>query len=313
VDNILVGTASWTDKTLVACGRFYPPEARSAEARLRYYASRFPLVEVDSSYYGVPTPANAQLWADRTPEGFLFNVKAFRLFTGHQTSPEVLHQDLQAALGPRAPRMLYYKNTPVEIRDELWKRFIEALAPLRAAGKLGAVHFQFAPWLLRNREGMAHVRHCVERMPDHLLAVEFRNRSWFDGDKVDRTLAFERELGVVHTIVDSPQGFANCVPCVWDVTHPALALLRLHGRNRATWNTKADAASSRFDYWYSGEELAAMVPEIRHVAARAARMHVLFNTNYEDQGQVGARMLRRLLGQTGPMPGNSARLDSHQS
>jgi uncharacterized protein YecE (DUF72 family) len=102
---------------------------------------------------------------------------------------------------------------------------------------------------------------------------------------------------VVHTIVDSPQGFANCVPCVWEVTHPKLALLRLHGRNREAWNTKAAAASSRFDYRYCGEELAAMVPEIRHVAGLARHMHVLFNTNYEDQGQVGARMLRQLLGQ----------------
>lgn len=297
MDNIRVGTASWTDKTLVACGRFYPPEVRSAEARLRYYATQFPLVEVDSSYYGMPTPGNARLWAERTPEGFIFNVKAFRLFTGHQTSPAVLHKDLQLALGPNAPRMLYYQDTPGEIRDELWKRFVEALAPLRQAGKLGAVHFQFAPWLLRNRNGMAHVRHCVERMPGHLLAVEFRNKSWFDGDKLEQTLAFERDLGVVHTIVDSPQGFANCVPCVWEVTHPKLALLRLHGRNREAWNIRAAAASSRFDYRYSGEELAAMVPEIRHVAGLAGHMHVLFNTNYEDQGQVGARMLRQLLGQ----------------
>ncbi len=314
MDNILVGTASWTDKTLVACRRFYPQQARSAEARLRYYASQFPLVEVDSSYYGMPAPANSQLWADRTPADFVFNVKAFRLFTGHQTSPEVLHQDLQAALGSNPPRTLYYQDTPAEIRDELWKRFIEALAPLKAAGKLGAVHFQFAPWLLCNREGMTHVRHCVERMPSHLLAVEFRNQSWFDGDKLEKTLAFERELGVVHTIVDSPQGFANCVPCVWEATNPSLALLRLHGRNREAWSVRAAASSSRFNYQYSGEELAAMIPEIRHVAAQTRRVHVLFNTNYEDRSQAGARMLRRLLGrETRRRPGNFVRLDSSQS
>jgi uncharacterized protein YecE (DUF72 family) len=297
VENILVGTASWTDKTLIDCGRFYPKEAKSAEARLRFYATQFPLVEVDSSYYGMPTPVNAQLWAQRTPEDFVFNVKAFRLFTGHQTSPIVLHKDLQQALGPDPPKMLYYRDTPAEIRDELWKRFIEALAPLREAGKLGAVHFQFAPWLLRNREGIAHVRHCVERMPGHLLAVEFRNQTWFEEDKVEQTLAFERELGVVHTIVDGPQGFANCVPCIWEVTNPALALLRLHGRNAETWNIKgASSASSRFDYWYSKEELAAMVPEIRHLGGLARQVHVLFNTNYQDQGQVSARLMRQVLG-----------------
>jgi len=295
VSHILIGSASWTDKTLIECGRFYPKDCKTAEARLRFYASQFPLVEVDSSYYGMPTPQNALLWAERTPEHFTFNVKAFRLFTGHQTSPDVLHKDLREALGPDAPKTMYYKDTPQEIRDELWRRFVEALAPLKAAGKLGAVHFQFAPWLIRNREGMAHVRHCAEMMQGHDVAVEFRNKSWFDEDNIERTVEFERELGVVHTIVDSPQGFANCVPLVWEATSPRIALLRLHGRNQATWNIKSAASSSRFDYWYSGEELEAMVPEIRHIASKVKAMHVLFNTNNQDQGQVNARLMRSVL------------------
>lgn len=294
--HILLGSASWTDKTLIDCGRFYPKEAKTPEARLRYYATQFPMVEVDSSYYGMPTPQNAQLWADRTPAGFVFNVKAFRLFTGHSAQPQVLHKDLQQALGPKAPRSLYLRELPAEIRQELWRRFLEALAPLKAAGKLGAVHFQFAPGVLRNREGLAFVEHCVERMPDHLLSVEFRNRTWFDGGHAERTLEFEERLGVVHTVVDSPQGFANCVPCVWAVTNPQLALVRLHGRNRETWNiTHAVASSSRFNYWYGKDELAAMVPEIEHLAALARSVHVVFNTNYEDQGQVNARLMRKLL------------------
>lgn len=294
--NILVGTASWTDKTLIACGRFYPPECRTPEQRLRFYAQQFPMVEVDSSYYGMPTPQTAQLWAERTPEHFVFNVKAFRLFTGHQTQPVVLHQDIQKALGPGVPRTLYYADLPVEIRDELWRRFIEALAPLKAAGKLGAVHFQFAPWIIRNREGLGHVEHCVEKMPEHLVAAEFRNKTWFDEAHLEKTIEWERGLGLVHTVVDSPQGFANCVPCVWDVTNPKLAIVRLHGRNKETWNKKGLAASSsRFDYWYAQDELAAMVPEIRHLSTLADAVHVIFNTNYEDQGQVGARMMRELL------------------
>lgn len=294
--NILVGTASWTDKTLVACGRFYPPACRTAEERLRFYARQFPLVEVDSSYYGMPTPQNARLWAERTPGDFVFNVKAFRLFTGHQAPVAALHRDLQQALGPDVPRTLYYADVPGEIRDELWRRFREALAPLQAAGKLGAVHFQFAPWLLRNRESMAHVEHCVQRMQGFLLAAEFRHATWFHGEQLEQTLAWERALGVAHTVVDSPQGFANCVPCVWDVTHPELAVVRLHGRNKETWNRKGLAASSaRFDYQYGADELAAMLPEIEHLATQARRVHVVFNTNNEDQGQVGATMLRALL------------------
>src|SRR3954471_18263717 len=162
--NILVGTASWTDKTLIACGRFYPRGCGTAEQRLRYYAQQFPLVEVDSSYYAMPLPQTAQLWAERTPADFTFNVKAFRLFTGHQALATALDRDVQKALGPDLPRTLYYETLPAEIRDELWRRFRAALAPLQQAGKLGAVHFQFAPWLLRNRGSIAHVEHCVERM-----------------------------------------------------------------------------------------------------------------------------------------------------
>ena len=296
VTRILLGSASWTDKTLIDCGRFYPRECRSAEARLRFYASQFALVEVDSSYYGLPTPHNAQLWAERTPPGFTFNVKAFRLFTGHATQSSVLHADIRQALGPDAPKTLYYPGVPREIRDELWRRFIEALAPLKNAGKLGAVHFQFAPWLIRNRDGMAHVRHCAEVMQGHPVTVEFRNTSWFEGSHADETIAFERELGVAHTIVDAPQGFANTVPCVWEATTPRLALLRLHGRNSATWNIKSQASSSRFDYWYAPEDLEAMVPEIRHVAAQVDTMHIVFNTNNEDQGPANARLMRQVLG-----------------
>src|SRR5262249_51564425 len=121
------------------------------------------------------------------------------------------------------------------------------------------------------------------------------NASWFEAENVEKTIALERELGVVHTIVDAPQGFANSVPSVWEVTHARLALLRLHGRNKKTWNIKAAAAASRFDYWYALEELQAMVPEIRNLAGLADAVHIVFNTNYQDQGQVNARLMRQLL------------------
>ena len=293
---IKVGTASWTDKTLIACGRFYPPEATTAEARLRFYASQFPLVEVDSSYYAMPAPNTAQLWAERTPNDFTMNLKAFRIFTGHQTSPTVLHKDLRDALGPSPKANLYYRELPVEIRDELWRRFIEALAPLRASNKLGLVHFQFPPWLVRNAAGHAHVRHCVERMAGHLLSVEFRHQSWFAPGHSEETLAFQRELGVVHTVVDGPQGFSNSVPAIWETTHPQFALLRLHGRNIQTWNIKgATAASDRFNYDYGEAELDDIAQKVSRLALRALATHVVFNNNMEDQGQRNAAALMRVL------------------
>jgi uncharacterized protein YecE (DUF72 family) len=294
---ILVGTASWTDKTLIACKRFYPPEARSAEARLRHYATQFPMVEVDSSYYAMPSPSNSQLWAERTPDDFVFNIKAFRLFTGHQTSPVVLHKDIQDALPPMGKNIFYYRDLPKELVDELWRRFIEALAPLKQAGKLKAVHFQFAPWLLRNRAGHAHVRECVDRMAGHRLAVEFRHQSWFDTEaNKASTLDFERELGVAHVVVDGPQGFKNSVPTIWEHTTDELAVLRLHGRNDATWDQKGlSAASDRFNYDYSDEELAGLTPAIIEMAKTVKVVQVVFNNNMEDQGQRNAHSMMRML------------------
>lgn len=95
---IATGTASWTDPTLIASKRFYPSGCTSAEARLRFYATQFPLVEVDSSYYAMPSASNSVLWAERPPAHFTFNIRAFRLFTGHQTDRAKLPTDIQAAL-----------------------------------------------------------------------------------------------------------------------------------------------------------------------------------------------------------------------
>ncbi len=293
---IRVGTASWTDKTLIACGRFYPKGATTAEARLRHYASQFPIVEVDSSYYAMPTPATAQLWAERTPVGFVMNVKAFRLFTGHQTAPRVLHADLRAALGGADGASFFYGDVPAGIRSELWLRFREALLPLRAAGKLGLVHFQFPPWITGDAAGRAQVAHCAERMAGFDLSTEFRHQSWFTPGDAASTLAFLRELGMAHTVVDGPQGFANSVPAVWEATQPCYALVRLHGRNARTWNIRgATSASDRFNYDYPETELAELAPRIERLALTAMQTHVIFNNNMEDQGQRNARSLIGLL------------------
>jgi len=296
--SILVGTASWTDKTLIDCGRFYPKEAKTPEARLRYYASIFPMVEVDSSYYAIPAPPTAQAWVERTPEHFVFNVKAFRLFTGHQTQPNVLHKDIQQALAGRHVRQLYYRDMPAEINAELWRRFHEALAPLRNAGKLGLVHFQFPPWLMRNREGVAHVAHCVEQMAGQVVSVEFRHASWLDtAGHRESTLALLRELGAVHTVVDGPQGFANSVPMLAEATHPDYALVRLHGRNTETYNVKgAASAAERFDYAYSDAELRELAAEIVRIAYKVRNTHVVFNNCDEDKGQRNGISIMKLLG-----------------
>jgi uncharacterized protein YecE (DUF72 family) len=293
---IRVGTASWTDKTLIACGRFYPKGATTAEARLRHYAAQFPIVEVDSSYYAMPMPATAQLWAERTPPGFVMNVKAFRLFTGHQTSARVLQADLRQALGVADAATFFYGDVPAELRSELWLRFRDALLPLRAAGKLGLVHFQFPPWITCDAAGRAQVAHCAEQMAGFDLSAEFRHQSWFAPRDRESTLSFLRELALAHTVVDGPQGFTNSVPAIWEATQSRYALVRLHGRNARTWNIRgATSASDRFNYDYPETELAELAPRIEQLALIAMQTHVIFNNNMEDQGQRNARSLIGLL------------------
>jgi uncharacterized protein YecE (DUF72 family) len=229
------------------------------------------------------------------------NAKAFRLFTGHQTSPQALPADVLAALpaSVRDRSIVYYQDVPPELREVLWQRFGQSLQPLRDAGRLGLVHFQFAPWIVRNRAGHAHVAHCVERMQGHAVSVEFRNFSWFDGAHARDTLAFERRLGVVHTIVDGPQGFTNCVPALWETTHDTQALVRMHGRNQASWNQRSDASSGRFNYEYDDAELEGVALQIARIDHPGLRLQVVMNNNAEDYAQANGRRLLETLQASG--------------
>lgn len=293
-----VGTASWTDKSLIASKRFYPRGWNTAEARLKYYASVFPMVEVDSSYYAMPSERNSALWVDRTPPGFTFNMKAFRLFTGHQTPAKALPADIQHELTWHfaTAKNIYYRDVPGEMLDALWERFRRAIDPLASAGKLGAVHFQFPPWVVPSRQWHAHIEECADRMSGYQLSTEFRQARWFDPEHREATLAFERQHGFAHVVLDMPQGFSNSLPQIWETTSPNLAIVRLHGRNADTWNVKGQtAASDRFNYDYPDDELASLVPGIRRLAEQTLQVQVIFNNNYEDQGQRNAVTLQRLL------------------
>lgn len=299
--SIWIGTASWSHPALIDCGRFYPSEAMSAEQRLRFYATQFPLVEVDAGFYAMTSPMVARQWAERTPAGFVMNAKAFRLFTGHQTPPQALHADVRAALPAtlRERSMLFYRDVPAELQALLWQRFIEGLAPLRDAGRLGLVHFQFAPWLVRNRAGQAHIEQCVARLRGHAVSVEFRHFSWFDCAHARDTLAFERRLGVVHTIVDAPQGFANAVPACWALTHDTQALVRMHGRNERAWNHRSSTSSGRFNYDYDDAELEGLAAQIARLDRPALRLQVVMNNNAEDYAQANGKRLVETLHATG--------------
>jgi uncharacterized protein YecE (DUF72 family) len=294
---ILVGTCSWTDRSLVESGRFYPADAKTPEERLRYYAEQFPIVEVDSTYYGLPSERNAALWVERTPENFVFDVKAYSFFTQHPTQvaslPKDLRQEVVSAVGDK--KRFYYRDAPPDIRDELWRRFTDALLPLDSAGKLGIVLFQFPPWFMPGAESKDYVAEAQERLGQYRLAVEFRNNRWLSDLNQERTLRFLSERRIPFVCVDEPQGLPASVPPVATAT-AEIALVRFHGRNREAWAKKGATVAERFDYLYSEEELEEWVEPVRGLAKEARQVHLLMNNCVEDKAVVNARQLAMKVG-----------------
>jgi uncharacterized protein YecE (DUF72 family) len=294
---ILIGTSSWTDPTLVKEGNWYPPEAKTAKARLEFYASRFPLVEVDSTYYFPPSEKNSVLWIERTPPDFTFNIKAYSLLTNHPTKPKSLYGDVRDELPAAllAKRNLYRENLPDEAVEEVWKRFHDALMPLHSAGKLGAVLFQFPQWFVISRKSKAYIEECAERLSDFRVAVEFRHKSWMREDNVEETLEFLAERKLPYVCVDMPQGFDSSMPPVSAATADDLAMVRFHGRDTTAWTSKSETASERFRYDYAKEELQEWVPKIESLTTQARETHVLMNNCYQDYAVRSARDLGALL------------------
>jgi uncharacterized protein YecE (DUF72 family) len=293
--SILIGTSSWTDKTLIKDGNFYPSDAKTAEKRLQFYASEFPLVEVDSTYYFPPSESNSVLWIERTPKNFTFNIKAYSLLTNHPTRPNSLYKDLQPAI-PEGKRNVYREQLPDEVVDEVWQRFRDALMPLHSAGKMGAVLFQFPQWFVISKKSKAYIEECVERLPDFRVAVEFRHKSWMEERNVEETLGFLEERHLPYVCVDMPQGFDSSIPPIAAATAKDLAMVRFHGRNRETWQAKSDTASARFRYDYPKEELEEWVPRIESLAGETRETHVLMNNRYQDFAVRNGRELGDLLG-----------------
>ena len=295
--NVLVGISSWTERTLIKEGNFYPAGAKTAEARLQFYASQFPIVEVDSTYYFPPSERNAILWLERTPKDFTFNVKAYSLLTNHPTKRESLYADLREELPKELEkkRNLYREQLPEDAVEQVWQRFHDALMPLHSAGKLGAVLFQFPQWFVIARKNKEYVLECRDRLKDFRIAVEFRHKSWLEERNREETIGFLEENGLPFVCVDMPQGFDSSLPPIAIATSKDLAMVRFHGRDPKAWTTKSETAAERFRYEYKEKELREWVPKIKDLSQQARETHVLMNNCYRDYAVNNAREFRSLL------------------
>jgi uncharacterized protein YecE (DUF72 family) len=287
---VRVGVASWTDPTFTARGVFYPDDARTPEKRLRYYSSRFPVVEVDSSYYALPTADTARGWVERTPEDFSFDVKAFALMTGHPTEvsrlPKVLKQMLPETF--KKVKRVTAEELPPDFIDETWRLFRDACVPLRDANKLGAVFLQYAPWIAPGKESPEMIERAIERLNGLPVAIEFRNAEWMTERLRERTLRLLEQLGTSYIAVDEPQGTPTSVPPVVRTTQRRLAVIRLHGQRADTWAARGVPAVEKYRYLYSSAELDEWAKKVVEAAATAENLHVIFNNCYANYGAVNA-------------------------
>jgi uncharacterized protein YecE (DUF72 family) len=291
---VRVGTCSWTDRTLIKDTDWYPKRSMSAAERLAYYSARFPVVEADSTYYGPPSRQLAEGWAERTPDGFRMNVKAYSMMTGHPTKPESLWRDIAEALEPEAAtkRNVYPQHLPAEAVDEVWARFADALQPLQASGRLGSVLLQYPPWFTpkrANRDELARARERLDGLP---ACVEFRSPLWFGKDDIDRTIGWLADHDLALVNVDAPK--VSKLPRLAAATAD-LAVVRFHGRADDTWKGRATSAAERFRYLYDKRELRPWVKRVQELAGAAREVHVLMNNCYEDYGVSNAADMTDIL------------------
>jgi len=246
---------------------------------------------VVATYYALPAEQTARAWADRTPTGFTFNIKAFSLFTQHPTPVKSLPADLREAASQAGKDRVYLKDVDPTLADQAWERFLAALEPLNEAGKLGAILLQFPPWFPISRANKDYILACARRAAPRRVCVEFRNHTWMTEDNQEESLGFLREHDLPYVCVDMPQGYPSSIPPVLAATSD-LAVVRMHGHSEK-WTSKSIA--ERFGYRYSDDELSEWAPRIEGLAGQAEVTQVLFNNCYSDWAHRNAQQLETLV------------------
>jgi len=251
---IRIGTSGFSYQDWV--GPVYPAGLPARE-QLSFYAREFSTVELNVTYYRVPDARAVEGWVQRTPDDFLFAVKAYQELTHGREEPD-------------------------------FQGFVAALQPLVESGKLGCVLAQFPNsfrLLPQNRDYLKRLREGLGDLP---VVVEFRHAAWV----AQPTFELLRSLGLGFCSVDEPR-LRGLMPAVAVATGP-LAYVRFHGRNAAKWYNHKEAWE-RYDYTYSADELREWVPRLRELDAAIPLTLVYFNNHFQGQAVRGARDLGQLL------------------
>lgn len=266
---INIGLTGWGDHDSL-----YEDLERQSD-KLQTYASHFPIVKLDASYYAIQPERNIMKWIKETPDRFEFIVKIHQALT--------LHAD--------------YKDY-AETRSELFEQFKQMLQPLIDHHKLAMVLVQFPPWFDCTAQNIKYILYVRQQLDDVPICVEFRHQSWFNDQFKEQTLSFLTEHHIIHSVVDEPQVREGSIPLVNRITNET-AFVRYHGRNRQGW-TKKDMTDQewrdvRYLYNYNKEELTDLANKVRIIEQKAKKVYVVFNNNSGGHAAQNAKTYQDML------------------
>lgn len=264
---IKIGLTGWGDHPSL-----YRENAAKKD-KLFDYSAHFPIVEVDTSFYAIPTLKNIEKWVEETPDTFQFIVKAYQGITGHQRDA-----------------------LPYETKQEMFKAFRECADAFNKFNKLAMVLVQFPPWFDCTSQNVKYILYVKQQLEGLPIAIEFRNQTWYQQGRDEATIQFLKEQDLIHTVCDEPQAGVGSVPFVPKATHKKV-LVRLHGRNVYGWrnNGVPNWREVRFLYDYNQKELKELARHLQELEADAEEVYVLFNNNSGHDAAKNAKMLQKIL------------------
>jgi uncharacterized protein YecE (DUF72 family) len=280
---IRVGTSGWSYPSGKGTwnGIFYPeqpsrrPRGTPKFDELAFYAEHFDTVEVNSSFYRVPSIDMVRKWVDRTPRDFEFSLKLYQKFT---------HPDMFAKATGADPSQLGRKDV-----DE----FRASMEPLVSAGKLGALLAQFPPSFKNDEESRGYLEWLLKAFREYPMAVELRHRSW--SEAAEETAGLLNEYNAALAQIDEPK-FKTSIRQTLLPNVRTFYYLRLHGRNAAQW-WKHDASEDRYNYFYSAEELKPFAEAARAASREVKKAYLYANNHFSAKSVANAAILKAQLGQ----------------
>jgi uncharacterized protein YecE (DUF72 family) len=265
---IRVGLTGWGDHPSLYSG------VTASKDKLFDYAGHFLTVELDTSFYAIPSVDNVRKWCELTPDSFRFVIKAYQGMTGHLRG-----------------------EIPYESKNDMFNAFIECANEFKRHGKLAIILAQFPPWFDCQSKNVQYLLYIRQQLKEFDVAIEFRNQTWYAEKVVKQTMDFLKEHQFIHTICDEPQAGIGSVPFYPAVTANN-ALVRIHGRNIHGWRNTGNSENwrkVRFLYDYNKEELQQLGQHLLSIEPNVQELFILFNNNSGQHAAKNAKELQEML------------------